>query len=353
MAVAAFRHGCAAMLAATLLLLPGQAMAQKPAMIESDGGLKNTGKQPGAKAGAVVNGTAGAYSEDTVPVLGTVKNTIVSTQYTSGTPPTTLTTMNMLQFPTPKEGNVIGYGDVRLKTVPSSMVATSSVVFKPVNPTAKGTGEWTLQAGAANASLEASAFVAKNLPAGVTAAFAAGFANDPYTVAAGTHTFSPVLDGGLLLQTDGSPRSQAAQLYVEDTPGLTTPGGTGLTTPHLWSLLITLNSSDPVVNFQGDPILMSALGLTDQQMDTRIQGALNLLTPDEVTLKSQYLTTGFTLFDTMLTSKTDYTFSDSVAASASSTPEPNSLVLLVTGCAAWAGFHLYRKAVRRDLGVRP
>jgi hypothetical protein len=118
---------------------------------------------------------------------------------------------------------------------------------------------------------------------------------------------------------------------------LTTTSGATLTTPHLWSLLITLDSNErPEVKFQGDPMLMSTLGLTDQNMDARILSALDTSVADQVTLKSQYLSSGLTLFDTMLSSKNDYSFGETIEASASAVPEPSSLALLTIGSAACA-----------------
>jgi PEP-CTERM motif len=316
-----------------------------PANVESVGGLANSGILPGAKPGATVPAAAGGYAiyNGPPPVEGSGTLRFSAAGTTSQLTPLALT------FPTPTAGNKTGWGDNTKTKLPNTgEVALSTLYSTGGNPPAGtpvivGRGEWL--AAANSSTLSASASVDRRF-----AGYAAGYASDPYTVAAGTYTVAPALDGGLLLQTNpADPTSEAAIRFSADSVGL------GSANSNLWTLGITeIGTSSPIVSFTSAPIL----GLDDATIKALLQSALDTSTPGTVLFKSAYQSSGYSLFSTTLSSGSDFQFGDTFDADAANnvsgqvqpptpipSPEPGSLVLLGTGVVSLLGYSWRRRKV--------
>jgi hypothetical protein len=313
-----------------------------PVSVESTGGLAPPSRLPGAKPGAAVTAAAGGYAIDTA--TGTLGGGEV--RYTAAGATSSLTPL-ALTFPTPTPPAKTGWGDNTKTKLPNTAeVALSTLVSLGPNPPANtpvmvGRGEWATTANSSTLSAEAS--VDKRFKG-----YAAGYANDPYLVAQGTYPILPVLDGGLLLQTNPSdPTSEAAILFSAQSVGL------GAANANLWTLGITeVGTLSPVVSFTSAPIL----GLDDGAVKTMLQSALDISTPGTVLFKPSYQTSGYTLFSTTLSAGNDFQFGDTFEAdatnnfasappppTAAAVPEPATATLLGAGTLTLLGYGWRRR----------
>jgi hypothetical protein len=330
-------------IAVSLSFFWATSVAAAPANVESSGGLATPSRLPGAKPGAAVPAAAGGYAVDTTNGTkggGELRYSAAGT--TSSLAPLALT------FPTPTSGNVTGWGDNTKTKLPNTgEVAISSLVSTGPTPPANtpvivGRGEWSTTANASTLSAEASVNKAFK-------GYASGYANDPYTVAQGSYSVMPVLDGNLHLQTNpDDPASRAAIVFSAQSSGL------GEANASLWTLGITLQgSSSPIVSFAS----ASILGLNDMNVKTMLEGALDTSVPGTVAFKPTYETDGYILFSTTLSAGNDFQFGDTFQADAlnsltavpppltSPIPEPGSLFLWLFG-----GVMIVGLARRRCMG---
>jgi len=241
---------------------------------------------------------------------------------------TTLTPEDDCDF-TVRRVNFVGIGDTdRAKLsvgIVSRSIAVTNTARNAAGDMAQGTAAWT--ATVPGSTLRATADVN---PA--RTGTAAGYADDPYTVTAGSYPYSVTIDS----------------LQLQDVPGGTVIAefdakSNAATNGTLWDLLVEIDPEDTLsVTFTSFSPL--GLGMSDMSVGDAFETALDTSIPYQATLASP-----FTLFTTTLSSNTNFTYQDAVGTLATIPEPPGWAASLLFG----SGLIVLTRRRSRGVGTAP
>lgn len=143
---------------------------------------------------------------------------------------------------------------------------------------------------------------------------AVGHSKDPYLVAPGTYTHSPLLTSVFL--RNGSRRMDVDSILSFAATSSIAPDPE---TPVWWVNLRLAGDGELTVEFQSSSSFFD-FSLDDAAVEADLLAALDHTDPQQVSLKPQYAGTGYTLFSTTFTAGSSFEFSEEAGAVAESVP---------------------------------
>ena len=207
-----------------------------------------------------------------------------------------------------------GVGDSGRLKLPAKTVNVTSTTTAAALATAKGISNWVSTA--AGTTFTATAGITLIDPNTTYVGLGAAKTNDPTTLDAGLYFYGPLITAVNMINPSADGLTEAAYDCDADFA----------LTGKLWSAAVDLEADGTVdVAFQHDSMLTLPPGVTDTTIAQDLRNALDLSTPNQVTLKSIYTSTGYTLFNATFVAPPNATFGESSYALAlDQVPEPTT-----------------------------